>query len=289
MIVETPEMTRTSESQCRLSLAGGTLGRAQSRGRGIRKLMRAITMTFPLLSVPLASQALSTESKHHSLEESIAAAELVITGTIGNIDSFVSRTGAVASELTIERAGLLGEGAISSLDAPYILRVFGGVIPHPDNKGSEGRFLLTYIEGAPSFNTGDELILLVKGNGEEALPFVSSPYSILRIDRSRNAVLTEDGFQIQSVSNSGNGFVTAPFIARRADRGRVDLVYSDSEIQPRDEDSLHEQSYLADGAAFAPAMSVASVLGHIAGLRKGVLIEDVLRLDVSPASMFTRR
>jgi len=175
----------------------------------------------PLLFISEAVLALSFE-RHINYKDAVNEADIVIIGTVGEIKSYKTREDMSASKVSLEEVSLLSNGVVLPLNEGYELYVYGGVFPS-ENPKSRKKFTLEYIEGAPAFNSGDELLILIKENGRNILPLVGTAHSVLTIDRTSNSIVDESGSFLTTIKNDESLVFGKPGVLNVGD---VELVYS---------------------------------------------------------------
>lgn len=176
---------------------------------------------LPLLSLSQTASSVSFE-RAITYIDAVNEADLVVVGKVGTIRSYRTRENMPASTVEMTDVSVLGDGLALPFNEIFELHVYGGVFPS-ENPESDKRYTLEYIEGAPAFNSGDELLILVKGNGSSVLPLVGTPHSVLTIDRLSNTITGESGSFLTAITEEGGLVFEKPTVLNVGD---VELVYS---------------------------------------------------------------
>ena len=173
----------------------------------------------------MSSQVFALSTQSTSISEQAKSADTILIGEIRTIESGRSRLGNIFSRLEISDASTISKDGLKAVGGESFLFVQGGLIINDFEKNSEHPYILSVIAGAPTFNTGDRIIVFVSGNGANELPFTSGSIGVLRIDK--NGHISDSNGSALVRSNNGYQFMTN--VPTNTD---VRLVYSTSERPP---------------------------------------------------------
>jgi hypothetical protein len=126
-----------------------------------------MTAVIALLGLPLPSLAVTAVSR--TFGELVSQAELIVVGDIRSTRSSELPEGAIVTDLSLDIARSIKGG--SAIGSVLTLRVLGGKIGNTE----------LAIEGAPQLDSGQRVLLFIRGNMTEAFPFVGVHLGVFRL------------------------------------------------------------------------------------------------------------
>lgn len=154
------------------------------------KLKKFAVLFLVISACWMAQQSEATMLIKKDFDSLVQEADGIIVGTVKEVKSFYDAnfeifTFVTMADLEVVSGNYPGE--------EFTIRLKGGQI--------DGEFL--ELEGSPHFNTGEHVVLFVKGNGKLAVPIVGWTQGVLRVVSSENrlTVMDYDGNRILGVKS----------------------------------------------------------------------------------------
>jgi hypothetical protein len=120
-----------------------------------------------VLGLPLPSPAVTAVSR--TFVELVSRAELIVVADIRSTRSSQLPEGAIVTDLSLDIARSIKGG--SAIGSVLTLRVLGGKVGNTE----------LAIDGAPQLDSGQRVLLFIRGNMTEAFPFVGVHLGVFRL------------------------------------------------------------------------------------------------------------
>ena len=182
-------------------------------------LVGCALLTVLLSLIYRAPDSSAVSAIERTFDELVGLADLVVVGTVTGAAGSRLPEGAVVTDYRLEEIAVLK--GVHPAATPLIVRVLGG---------QAGDLALT-VEGAPVLSLGDSVLLFIRGNMSDALPFVGVHQGVFRIGRDalgtrrvfdwqhRSVVAVRDGQVLMGTPDS-QGIPLDDFIQQIAARLR---------------------------------------------------------------------
>lgn len=118
--------------------------------------------------IVLCGQVHATTLLQKNFQNLVDEAEGVVEGTIAKVESYYDQQFRIYSYVTLDRL-TIHSGSFD--EESLVLRMAGGQV------GDE----VQWIEGSPRFETGDKVILFLRGNGRSLVPIVGWTQGVFRV------------------------------------------------------------------------------------------------------------
>ncbi|WP_339066158.1 hypothetical protein [Teredinibacter turnerae] len=164
------------------------------------KIIGAIYTVILMLLFSISAKA--TTMVHNSFSELVDQSDFVVSGKVTGIDvATVSEDDIrIFTTITISNASIIDEGGETPQSEDVLIRYFGGVVDVPGDVPGDGFSRKAEIVGMPTFSLGEDVVLFIRDNGEDDVPFVAMGQGVLRISED-DSVRDSSGEFIAEISD----------------------------------------------------------------------------------------